>query len=78
MPQYFFHLYNHLEVPDEEGKFLADLVAAQTCAIEIARDVMSENIRAGEICLSHRIEIEDEQGRQLMVVHFRDALTILP
>lgn len=77
MPRYFFHLYNHLEVRDEEGKQLPDLEAAKAFAIENARDVMTSNIVQGEICLSHRIEIEDAQGVLVAVVYFRDALTVI-
>lgn len=78
MQRYYFHLYNHLEARDEEGKFLPDMAAAIAYAITNARDVMSENVRDGEICLSHRIEVESEEGQRLTTVAFRDALTVLP
>lgn len=78
MQRYFFHLHNHLEVRDEEGKRLADLASVLAYAIDNARDIMMNNVRYGEITLSHRIEIEDAQGRPVMTVRFRDALTVLP
>lgn len=78
MPRYFFHLYDDLEIRDEEGVTLLDPAAARKLAIESARDVMADNVRGGELCLSHRIEVEDEQGQPVVVVKFRDALTVLP
>lgn len=78
MTRYFFHLYNHLVVRDEEGKLLPDLTAARDYAIMNGRNIMTNNVIDGEICLSHRIEIADEQGSTVAVVHFRDALTVVP
>lgn len=78
MHRYFFHLFNHLEVRDEEGKELVDLDAAKAYAIVNARGVMTNNVTDGEICLSHRIEIADDQDRPAAVIYFRDALSVLP
>lgn len=78
MQRYFFYLHNHLEVRDDEGKRLTDLAAVRAYAIDSARDIMMNNVRYGEITLSHRIEIEDAQGRPVMTVRFGDALIIRP
>ncbi|MCJ8156617.1 DUF6894 family protein [Sphingomonas sp. LaA6.9] len=78
MLKYFFHLHNHLESRDREGKFLPDLNAAREVAISAARDIMSNNIKDGELCLSHRIEVEDASGRKVLVLRFGEALSILP
>lgn len=76
--KYFFHLHNHLECRDGEGKLLSDLKAVREFAVAAARDIMSNNIKDGELCLSHRIEVEDEAGRQVLILKFGEALSILP
>jgi len=76
MQRYFFHLYDHLECRDEEGALLPDLKAVMKAAQVNARSLMAESVRGGELCLSHRIEVEDEAGRQTLVLTFGEAVCI--
>ena len=78
MPRYFFHLYNHIVCTDEEGAELPDLEAARARAIESARETMSHDVKKGELCLSHRIEVEDELDEQVLTLRFGDAVRIVP
>jgi len=78
MPRYHFHLYNKSQVRDLEGRVLPSLAAARTDAINNARALMAADIVAlGEITLSHRIELEGDEGEHL-IVPFRSAVTIHP
>lgn len=76
MPHYFFHLYNDVTTRDEEGAVFPDLIAARANAIHEIRSIATENVLDGAINLSHRIEIEDENGRVLTSVSFGDAVAI--
>jgi hypothetical protein len=79
MPHFYFHLHNDTNVPDESGKKLRDLEAARAYALTMARFEISEGAkRDGRINLSHRIDVEDEDGAVLATVHFRDAVQITP
>jgi hypothetical protein len=76
MPRFFLHLYNDLVASDLEGMELADVAAAREAAIVNIRDLMVEDLRLGHLVLHHRVEIADEGGRTLSVIHYRDAVTI--
>jgi hypothetical protein len=77
MQRYYFHLHNDLDVPDLEGKELADLEAARGHAIVMARFEIGEAAKLdGRIMMSHRIDIEDEQGKVLLSVSFVEAVSV--
>lgn len=77
MPHYFFHLRECGTVSeDEEGIDLRDLEAARHIAVKAARDVMSGEVRAGRLCLSCEIAITGPDGGDLMIVAFREAITL--
>lgn len=77
MPRFFLHLVDDVGAPDEEGVELSDLDAARARAIGEARALIGESVRTdGRIVLGHRIDIEDEAGRRLDSVYFRDAVRI--
>jgi hypothetical protein len=77
MRRYFFHLYNDVDAPDQEGMDYSDLDAAKRAAAENIRFTMAETIKEqGSIDMSHRVDIEDEQGAVLATVYFRDAVEI--
>lgn len=78
MPRYFFHLYNHIECADQEGAELPDFEAVRALAIESARETMAHDVKRGEVCLSHRIEVADEANQLVLTMRFGDAVTILP
>jgi hypothetical protein len=66
-----------MDVPDFEGIELPDLVAARANAVEQARGMIGESAKTdGRIVLSHHINIEDEEGRLLDTVMFRDIINI--
>ena len=76
MPRYYFHLHNGATARDEEGRELPDLNAARQEAIRAARELMGEDIKEGLLRLGHRIEIGDENGAEVLVVPFAEAVMI--
>ncbi|HEY1606082.1 MAG TPA: hypothetical protein VGF77_10860 [Allosphingosinicella sp.] len=76
MPLFKFHVFNDDQTIDREGRDLPDLDAARAYAIECARAIMAEEIKAkGDIDLRHWIEIEDQQG-EMHVVPFDSAVRV--
>lgn len=79
MPRFYFHLHNAIQVHDKDGTHLSSLEEAKEQAVKAARSVMAEDIKeAGEITLSHWIQIADEAGEKLLVVPFRACVTVHP
>jgi hypothetical protein len=78
MPLFFFHVHHDgSEVRDPEGELRPNLDAAREEAVHVARDLAAELIGNGDwLDLRGRIEIADEDGKTLLSVVFRDALTI--
>lgn len=77
VPRFHFHLHNDLDVPDEEGVELPDLEAARAYAVRCARVTFAEMAKdEGRVVLHHSIDIEDERGRVVNTVHFRDAVKV--
>lgn len=67
-----------MDVPDEEGQELPDLDAARQVARKSILDVMAGTLCGkAELNLSHRIDIEDEQGALLSTVYFRDVVSVV-
>jgi hypothetical protein len=77
MPLFYLHLRNELDVPDDEGVELPDLGAARARAAAAARFTLAQTaMDEGKINFTHRIDIEDEQGRVLDTVWFRDVVQV--
>jgi hypothetical protein len=77
MARYFFHLRDGADVAlDLEGVELPSLDVAQKMAVEGARDSLSHDIRTGRIDISLRIDVENDDGRVLLSVPFRDAFDV--
>ena len=77
MSHFYFHLINDLDVPDDEGVELHDLDSAREVARCNARMLMGQMLKEeGRINLSHRIEIEDDHGRVIETVWFRDVVQV--
>jgi hypothetical protein len=76
MPRYFFHVFNDDVTIDEEGQDFTDQALAHARALREARELMAETVRTGRIVLSHRIAVDDAEGRRLFEVTFGDALDI--
>lgn len=77
MARFHFNLHECGDIViDEDGVERADLAAVRTEAIEAAREVMGAEVKQGRLCLSCHIEVTDEHGERVLVIPFRDALTI--
>ncbi|MBA3512332.1 hypothetical protein [Sphingomonas sp.] len=77
MPRFYFHLYNDVDAPDEEGREMPDLATAHAYTVHLVRFTAAETIKdEGHFVLDHRIEIEDEHGTVLDTVYFKDAVKI--
>ena len=71
MHLFYFHLIDDVDVPDNEGKELPDLEAALQHARNQARFTAAETLKTdGTIALSHRIDIQGENGKVLGTVTF--------
>lgn len=79
MPRFYFHLYNAVTVHDEDGRELPSLEEAKAQATLACRAIMAEDVRtAGQITLSHRIDIHDDDGVIQLALPFRACVEIHP
>jgi len=76
MPRFFFNVYDERTTIDEVGQDLPDLAAAREAAVEEARAILGDEARDGRIDLSHRIEVEDEHRRPVLMLPFSAAVEI--
>ena len=76
MPRFFFNVYDERTTIDEVGQELPDLAAAREAAVEEARAILGDEARNGRIDLSHRIEVEDENRRPVLLLPFSAAVEI--
>lgn len=76
MPVYRFHVFNDIDAPPEESEDLPNLASAHLKAIDYARDLAAHAVRQGRLNLTHRIEVEDNEGTSLLTVTFADAIDI--
>ena len=77
MKRFFLHMINSGgRWPDEEGQFLPDIAAARTEALKGVRSYIGEEAKQGVIDLRGRVEIADEAGTVLEVVHFQHAFEV--
>ena len=77
MPHFYFHLLNDVDAPDDEGKELRDLDAAREHARRMAIYTAAESIKdQAHLVRSHRIQIENADGKVLDTVHFGDVVTV--
>ena len=75
MAQYFFHLHERSGVlPDAEGETLESVTSARNRAVAAARSVISADVIGGVLDLSGFIEVTDEQGRIVLILHFEEAV----
>jgi hypothetical protein len=73
---YFFNLYDDMTVIDEEGVELPSLQAARDKAYDAARALACAELLEGHLNLNHRIEVAEEGGRVIVILHFRDTFSI--
>ena len=77
MPRYYLHICNGTGfVEDSEGQVLPNAEAARKKAIEALREIMAEELRAGDLNMASFIEIEDEQHGLITTVQFLDAVAV--
>ena len=77
MPWFFFDLHNDMDVLDEEGVELPDSDAALDHALGEARAMIQASVaETGRIDLRHHIDIRDDNGRVVHVMHFEDVVTV--
>jgi hypothetical protein len=77
MPRFFLHVCNGSGfTEDETGQEYADLREARDAAIDGIRDLMSAELKQGQINIASYIEIEDEDRRLMGTVTFTEAVQI--
>jgi len=78
MPVFFLHVKEgDLWTRDLEGSTLHDLQAARDQAIKSARELMADSIVSeGRIGIDRSIEVSDATSITLLVVPFRQAVTM--
>ena len=76
MPKFFFHVRDADGdfSRDAEGQELPDLAAARTEAISANREMLGESILHGGSLNHCQMEITDESGQLLAVIHAEDVL----
>lgn len=75
MPRFFFHIEDGDRFPDDEGAVLPDAMAARRVALVGAREIIAEDLKQGKgLSLDDRIEVQDESGRIVVIVTFREAV----
>jgi hypothetical protein len=76
VPRYYFHLYNDVEILDQEGLELPNEAIALKNAADAAREMAAESVRQGRLVLDHRIVVCDENGTGVGTVYFRDVVQV--
>lgn len=77
MPRYYFDLHNDMDAPDPECKELRGVEAAKAAALAEAREMIKASIdETGRIDLRHHIDVRDESGAVVFVMHFGDAVGV--
>ena len=77
MPRFYFDLHNDVETIDPEGKKLPDVEAAKKVLLAEVREMIQASVENhGKIDLRHYIDLRDEAGTIVQVMHFEDALTV--
>lgn len=76
--RYFFHVRNGNGLTrDDEGQSLHAGQTPRQIAIEGARSVIAADVLRGELDLNGSVEVTDADGRSVLLLYFRDALTII-
>jgi hypothetical protein len=78
MTRYHFHLWDGTcLIHDPEGAQLPDMHAVEERAVQVARELLAEEISEGKLPLYMRLDVEDEGNRIVHRLHFRDVVQIL-
>ncbi len=76
MPRYFFHVYDDVVAPDDEGMMLPNRQAARLYALSGARDILAAQVKHGYMVRSHWIDVADDRGEILFSLTFGEAVEI--
>ena len=77
MPRYYFDLHNDIDTVDEEGVELSGVDDALAHALREVRWMIQASVAdTGRIDLRHHIDVRDENGTVIYVMHFEDAVTV--
>ena len=77
MRRYFMHLRGPSDdVLDNDGVLMSEDAIANA-VLFAARDCMAHDIRAGQIDLKYRIEVQDDDGEIVHTLRFADAVEIV-
>jgi hypothetical protein len=75
MPRFFFHIREGADLSrDREGQDFPDAEAARREAVNCGREMLGESLLHGGRFGARQIEIADETGHVVDVVHERDVL----
>jgi hypothetical protein len=78
MPLYFFHLRDGTDtLLDPEGREIDSVDELPAKALADARSIIGHDAVKGRIRLDQHIDVEDEAGNILHIVHFIDAVEIV-
>ncbi len=76
MHRYHFHAIGpNRRIPDECGDYLDDMMVVRDLAFATIRDIASDPLGPADR-RGWRVEVEDEDGRTVLVVPFRSALSV--
>lgn len=76
MPRFYFHLFNHETIVDNEGTELPDRDSAMARAAYMAREMAAESVREGSLDVHHRIEVTDEDNDRIGTVEFGQVVEL--
>lgn len=75
MPRFYFNIVDGTKViEDPDGSELPDLDTAVAEALQSARHLLADKVRAGDVIDGQKFEIRDDEGALLATVRFRDAI----
>jgi len=77
MPVYFFNQRFDKSVGiDTAGIDLPDLKAVRRHAVEMAREIMADEVLGGEVVLDRSIEVTNAAGKVVMLLPFADVAAL--
>ncbi len=75
MPRYYFHFQDGVSrLADDQGTALPDPEAAWYHCVRSAREIIDQDLRAGEVRPGRRVEVVDEEGEQVWAVPFEEVI----
>jgi hypothetical protein len=78
MARYHFHVHEcGTVIDDEEGLERPNLESVRHEALISAREIMSNEVKNGKLCLSCHIEVQDETGQVVLTLPFKEAVQVV-